>query len=194
MLIVENSKKYPHLKVIFYFTTIPAFVGSLIVISIFFQGIIRDGNYNLFFIIKLIIFGIFSGGVMGFLIYGIPAFVLALIYAWLHLEKKPQSYIFCALWGILGVRVYEITAIQLWYLLGSGIGSSSSELYPAFFSSVWVVLISAFSSALAAYLVLPKAESFSKRKSQNCDASDSKFHDDVLQFSASNLPEKQYFL
>ena len=191
---MKNSKQYPYLKVIFYFTTIPAFIGSLVLIFTFFQGIIRDGNYNFLFIIKLIVFGAFSGGVVGLLFYGIPAFVLALMYAWLHLEKKPQSYIFCAFWGILVVRIYEITANQVLYSFGSGIGSSSKPIYPFLFSSEWVILISAVSSALAAYLVLPKAEGFTKRKSPNCDTRDSEFHDKVLQFSASNLPEKQYFL
>ena len=56
-----------------------------------------------------------------------------------------------------------------------------------------VFTLATTSGFILAMLALPRKDSYVEDNYLN-DAGDSEFHDEVLQFSASNLPEKQYFL
>jgi hypothetical protein len=71
-----------------------------------------------------------------------------------------------------------------------GWDSDFSFPYIPIINDIVIYALGSLSAFIMALLVLPKAGSFDDGESKNFDASDSEFHDEVLQFSSSNLPEQ----
>lgn len=198
---MKPKKTYPHFRVIF---------GSLLVTLIipfiyliFLELFIIIANNNLEKSIK----NIEEPSILGALallfliasitIYFIPSLILGAILSYFKINAGIKGYFFSAINGGVIAIIWGVF-IAASFGRGKGMYSdSNTNLLPisgiSLYSDLLTFSLVALSSAIMAYFVLPKKDSYVEDNYLN-DAGDSEFHDEVLQFSASNLPEKQYFL
>ncbi|WP_189471678.1 hypothetical protein [Litchfieldella qijiaojingensis] len=138
--------KYPRGKVIFGFTLCPAVVASFWAgVELFYHLLpkfLLSKNWTELFSEFFMILWVVSAG--GMVFYGIPAFLLALLYASLKLSKSLKNYFLVFIAGGVGAQVW------------GGMFILVLNWMERIFEFPWAFLMGAFSSLIIAIFVLPK--------------------------------------
>lgn len=139
---MTEKANYPYWRVIIGFTLCPAAIALLIVSAMFLFSLftgpaLSDGGEVLggFFVIAII------AAVTALYLFGVPAFLLSLLYASIKLRKSWWAYIFTFLAGGSGAQVWTLLPVA-----GSEAGLSE---FPGAF------ILGAISSVIMAFIALP---------------------------------------
>lgn len=153
---MKNNAAYPHLKVIIFFTLCSAFGGLFFGFLLGWRGLLNDGSWKdegiwiIFFATTLFpLVCAFVGGVL----FALPAFLAALLYAGLRLYKVWYNFIFVGCIGGSAAHLWTISVLLArptgGYTLNYIFSFSGSEDFG--FSMLAVV-----SSVVVAFFILPK--------------------------------------
>ncbi|EPC00177.1 hypothetical protein L861_14705 [Litchfieldella anticariensis FP35 = DSM 16096] len=145
---MNDNSKYPSWRVIIGFTLCPAAVALFIMSAVMFLGLLfeqdmRDGWWETFGGLPAILL---LTSLTALYLFGVPAFLLAVLYSLMKLRKSLQAYLIVFVAGGSGA--------QVWTWLPVTTASSDEGLFgfpSAFF-------MGAVSSLIMAFFVLPKHE------------------------------------
>lgn len=183
-------KSYPWFKVLLGIILSPALVGFFIGLLVVFHAIYIGEEpphfwYWILFSFPFIIYSIFC--------YGLPAAILGVIAITMKIHNGAFANIFML---VLGGALTIIWSVFVRIIFGEPpfkFDMDSSSIFPYIpgFNDLALYILGSLSAFVMAQLVLPKDRIFINSKPLNCDSSDSEFDDEVLQFSASNLPKQK---
>lgn len=200
---MKPKKTYPHCRVIFGSLLVTLIAPLIYLIFLELVSLIANNNIG-----KSLNYNIDKPSIIGTLallffiasiaIYSIPSLILGATLSCFKINAGIKGYFFSALSGGVIAIIWGIF-IAASFGKGKGMYSdSNTNLLPisgiSLYSDLLTFSLVALSSAIMAYFVLPKKGSYVESKNCLNDSDGSEFHDEALQFSASNLPEKQYFL
>jgi MFS family permease len=153
--VTEYQKEYPSWKVLIGFALCPSLAAASLVLFGFLWDVYAELNGHSFTIYLATVF-LFS--VTAMYLYGIPAVLLAILYAMINLRKSLASYVFVFICGGIGAFFWTIIVNYLstdnTYHPDHGHGASFPYLklgnYELFF-------LGAISSVVMACVVLPES-------------------------------------
>lgn len=145
---MSEQQAYPYWRVIIGFTLCPAMVNVAMLVGLFEHIFLQPSSHHPWWIYLVMMVPV-TGVALVF--YGVPALILALIYASLKLYKSFGSYVFVSLYGGIGAHLWGVAVNYLKshkeyvfpYLIFPGLGP-----YGPFF-------LAAALSLIMAYIVLP---------------------------------------